>query len=70
MPDETLLFDDRGTQVATVIDGVVKLKRVEILRDFGRTVELRDGLAGGETVILSPYTSIADGQKVEIAAAK
>lgn len=66
LPAEALIFDDRGMQVATVVDGTVQLHPVVINRDFGTSVEIADGLQGGETVILSPYANIADGQKVKV----
>ena len=33
-----------------------------IYRDFGTTAELRDGLAGGESLVLSPPAELADGK--------
>ncbi|HQT79413.1 MAG TPA: efflux RND transporter periplasmic adaptor subunit [Rhodopila sp.] len=66
VPDESLVFDTRGLQVATVEpDSTVRFRSVSIYRDFGTTAELRDGLQGGETLILSPPVELADGDKVQ-----
>ncbi|HLN22893.1 MAG TPA: efflux RND transporter periplasmic adaptor subunit, partial [Patescibacteria group bacterium] len=69
VPSEALIFGDRGMQVAIVIDGKVKLRRVRIDQDDGATVDVVEGLDGGEAVVLSPYADIADGQAVTTAAA-
>ncbi|HYM02139.1 MAG TPA: efflux RND transporter periplasmic adaptor subunit, partial [Stellaceae bacterium] len=68
VPAEALLFNGDGLRVATVDDsGHVHLRDVSIYRDYGTTLELRDGLQGGERVALTPPADIADGQQVKIA---
>lgn len=68
VPDEALLFTGEGEQVATVeTDGTVKLRKVTIYRDFGTSAELREGLTGGEQLILSPPATLNDGSKVKVA---
>ena len=67
VPDEALVFNANGLQVATVNgDGVVHFQKVSIYRDFGTTAELREGLHGGENLILSPPTELAEGSKVQV----
>lgn len=66
-PATAILFRDKGPQVATVgEDDIVQLRSVVIARDFGVTVEIKDGLAGDETVILDPPVDIRDGKKVAV----
>jgi RND family efflux transporter MFP subunit len=68
VPDAALVFNAGGLQVATVdADSTVSFRKVTIYRDFGTTAELRDGLAGGESLILSPPADLADGSKVRVA---
>ena len=68
IPNEAVLFNAEGLRVATVDDaGRVHLVPVNIYRDFGTTVELRDGLKGGERVALTPPADIAEGQQVKVA---
>jgi hypothetical protein len=63
-----LLMAKSGLQVATVgADNAIHFQKVTIYRDFGTTAELRDGLAGGESLVLSPPTELADGSKVQVA---
>lgn len=67
VPDEALVFNQNGLQVATVDqDSTVHFRKVSIYRDFGTTAELRTGLEGGETLILSPPTELTDGSKVQL----
>jgi RND family efflux transporter MFP subunit len=68
VPAEAIIFNAGGVQVAVVDKGVVHLHKVSVARDFGTYVELRDGVAAGDQVILNPAVSIADGAKVQVAA--
>ncbi|GEP12075.1 efflux RND transporter periplasmic adaptor subunit [Methylobacterium gnaphalii] len=68
IPSEALVFDANGTRVAVVEPGdTVKLEPVEIARDLGTTLELRKGLNGGETLVLSPPADLQDGSRVAVA---
>jgi RND family efflux transporter MFP subunit len=67
VPDEALVFNAQGLQVATVgPDDKITFCKVAVYRDFGTSAELREGLAGGETLVLSPPADLADGSKVQI----
>ncbi|GJD72078.1 efflux RND transporter periplasmic adaptor subunit [Methylobacterium goesingense] len=66
VPAESLVFNQRGTQVAVSRDdGTVAWHSVKIRRDLGTTVELGQGLEGGEEIVLSPPADLRDGQKIE-----
>lgn len=68
IPAEALMFDGDGLRVATVDDaGRVHLRSVSIYRDYGTSIELRDGLHGGERVALTPPADITEGQQVRVA---
>jgi len=45
--------------------GAIRYKPVTVGRDFGTTVELADGLAGGETLVIRPGDDLPDGTIVE-----
>jgi multidrug efflux pump subunit AcrA (membrane-fusion protein) len=66
LPAEALVFNQNGLQVAVVQDDEVHMQKVSIYRDFGKTVELRDGLNGGEQIILSPPSDLGDHAKVKV----
>jgi len=68
VPVNTLLFRPGGTTVGVVgSDGKVKLKTVEIGRDFGTSVEIKSGLDANDSVILNPSDSLSDGDEVQMA---
>jgi RND family efflux transporter MFP subunit len=68
VPDEALVFNADGLRVAMVEpDDTIRFRKVNVYRDFGTSAELRDGLQGGETLVLSPPTDLADGSKVQLA---
>ena len=67
VPSEALIFNGQGLRVAVVGDGgVVHMRDVSIYRDFGTKLELRGGLNGGETVVLSPPVTLENGGKVNV----
>jgi RND family efflux transporter MFP subunit len=67
VPANVLLFRAEGLQVA-LIDGQqrVHLQHVTIGRDFGSTVEIIEGLADGDRIVLSPPDSLYEGQQVKV----
>ena len=68
LPANTILFRADGLQVATIgPDNMVKVKKVTQGRDFGKTVEIVDGLDANDQVVINPSDSIEDGIKVRIA---
>lgn len=62
----------RGNQqVAFVVaDDRVQQRDVTVGRSLGDDREVTQGLAGGETVVLDPPASLADGDRVRVAAAE
>lgn len=59
-----------GKQVAFVVAEDKALQRqVTVGRSLGDDREVTQGLAGGETVVLDPPASLADGDRVRVAAA-
>ncbi|HMC76588.1 MAG TPA: efflux RND transporter periplasmic adaptor subunit [Vicinamibacterales bacterium] len=69
LPVNTLIFRSEGLRVAAVKNGAVRLIPITIGRDFGSTVEVVAGLTGGESIVVNPSDSLADGQTVTVAPA-
>ncbi len=68
LPANTLLFRAEGLQVAVVSsNGVAELRKVQIGRDFGQTVEITGGVTPADRVITNPSDSLVSGIKVQIA---
>jgi RND family efflux transporter MFP subunit len=66
---DVLLFRREGAMVAAVDAGnKIRLKRVQLGRNFGQTVEVLDGINGDERLILNPSDSVAEGDEVSVAA--
>jgi len=67
VPGNTLLFRKEGPEVAVVDgNGKVHLKKIAIARDLGQSLEISQGLARTDRVILNPGDSIADGDSVVV----
>ncbi|MCP3395173.1 efflux RND transporter periplasmic adaptor subunit [Bradyrhizobium sp. CCGB12] len=66
IPSDALVFDQNGLHVALVRNGTVHLQQVSIARDFGTTVEVREGVQPGDQVVLNPAVNLAEGSKVTI----
>ena len=48
-------------------DGKVEIRPVQLGRDFGQTVELLEGVATSDRVIVNPPDSLAAGMTVRVA---
>jgi RND family efflux transporter MFP subunit len=69
VPSSAILADARGVHVAVVdAKGQVHLVAVEQGLDNGTTVDVVNGLQGGEQVIASPPADAADGLQVQVVA--
>jgi RND family efflux transporter MFP subunit len=69
VPADAVIFNSDGLHVAVAEDGVARLHKITIARDFGTQVEVRDGVQAGDQVILRPMVDLADGSKVRVEAA-
>jgi RND family efflux transporter MFP subunit len=66
IPADAVVFDENGLHVAVVANGVVHLQKITIARDFGKEVEVHDGVKPGDQVILNPMVNLAEGDKVTV----
>jgi RND family efflux transporter MFP subunit len=66
LPSEAIIFNAKGLSVAVVEDGTAHLRNVNVVRDFGTTVQVNSGVKDGDQVILAPPVDLADGQKVHV----
>src|SRR5207302_626057 len=66
VPAEALVAQGGQIYVAIVQDGHVKLQRIRAGNDDGATVEVLEGLHGGEYVALNLGTEVADGSPVRV----
>src|SRR5882757_2644954 len=66
IPADAVVFDQNGLHVAVVESGIAHLQKITIARDFGKEVEVHDGVRPGDQVILNPMIGLADGSKVAV----
>ena len=62
---DAVIFNSGGLQVAVVENGVVHLRKINVVRDLGREVEVDSGVRRGEQVILNPSVDLAEGARVK-----
>jgi RND family efflux transporter MFP subunit len=65
---DAVIFNAGGMQVAVVDNGVVHLRKIGVLRDLGRELEVDSGVKRGDQLILNPSVDLADGAKVRTGA--
>ncbi len=70
IPANTLLFRKEGLQAGVIRDGKVQLVSVKIGHDYGDLVEVIEGLAGTDEVVLNPSDSLESGAAVHVRAQK
>jgi RND family efflux transporter MFP subunit len=66
IPADAVVFDHDGLHVAVVQNGNVHLQKITIARDFGKEVEVHDGVKPGDEVVLNPMVNLAEGDKVAV----
>lgn len=66
VPADAVIFNSGGLQVATVENGIARIRKIDVARDLGTSVEVRAGVSPGDQVILNPPIDLANGSKVEI----
>jgi RND family efflux transporter MFP subunit len=68
IPANALLFRTEGLRVVVVdAQGKVRLKPVQVGRNFGQNVEVLEGVSATDRLVLNPPDSMADGDAVTVA---
>jgi RND family efflux transporter MFP subunit len=66
IPGDALVNGTKGTRVATIgSDRRVHFKSVHVGNDFGNEIEVLDGLAPDELVVMNPTDAVRDGVEVD-----
>lgn len=69
VPANALIFRSEGTLVAMVgSNNHVSLRKVELGRDFGNTVEVLSGVTTSDHLVVNPSDSLVEGSEVRVAA--
>jgi multidrug efflux system membrane fusion protein len=68
VPVNTMLFRADGPEVALIgPGGKVQLRRINIGRDYGTSLEILGGVASTDQIVVNPPDSLEDGQPVNVA---
>jgi RND family efflux transporter MFP subunit len=68
VPGNVLLFREEGASVGIVkADGKVEIRPIKIGRDLGAKLEVVDGLAENDRIVVNPSDSLANGMVVQLA---
>jgi RND family efflux transporter MFP subunit len=67
---DAIIFNESGLQVAVVENGVVRLRKVTVIRDLGKELEVNSGIKQGDQLILNPAVDLVDGSKVRTQVAR
>lgn len=70
IPAVALIVRASGTQVARLENDSVRLTPVTIIRDYGTALQVEGPLKQGDLLVVNPPESLADGQRVTVAARK
>ncbi|MBL1266018.1 efflux RND transporter periplasmic adaptor subunit [Candidatus Methylomicrobium oryzae] len=71
VPANVLVMDQEGAHVVIVdSEGKIGLRPVKIGRDFGREVEILEGIALNEVLVASPSDLLTPGEKVSVVEAE
>jgi RND family efflux transporter MFP subunit len=65
VPADAVIFNQDGLHVAVVENGTAHMQKITITRDFGREVEVSDGVKNDDEVILNPPIDLQEGSKVQ-----
>ncbi|WP_296650826.1 efflux RND transporter periplasmic adaptor subunit [Paraburkholderia sp.] len=67
VPEQALLFRAEGMQVAVVdANDKVHLRNVKLGLNFGKTVQVLEGVSASDRIVMSPSAGLLDGQAVHI----
>ncbi|HEV2116566.1 MAG TPA: efflux transporter periplasmic adaptor subunit, partial [Terriglobales bacterium] len=67
LPINALLFRPEGTMAAVVgPDNRIRLQKLTIGRDFGSSVEVLEGLAPEDAVVVNPPDALEQGENVVV----
>lgn len=67
VPANTVDIRKEGPRVALVKDNKVVYRNVTLGRDFGKTIEVTDGLAEGDSLVINPTPEMTAGMEVTVA---
>lgn len=65
VPSDSVIARANGLSIAVVQDGVVRIRKITIGRDYGAQTEVLSGVNSGDFVAINPTDAVQDGAKVK-----
>jgi RND family efflux transporter MFP subunit len=66
IPDSALIVDSDGTRVAIVTpDNKIHFQKVTVGTDYGKSMDISEGIAGNVTLVANPNAGLLEGEAVE-----
>ena len=66
VPSEAVIFNGAGLSVAVVENSVARIRAIDVVRDFGSSVEVSAGVKEGDQVVLNPPVDLTDGREIRV----
>jgi len=66
VPSEAVIFNGDGLSVAVVENSVARIRAINVVRDFGKSVEVSAGVREGDQVVLNPPVDLIDGREIRV----
>lgn len=67
IPSSALVFDENGTQVATVTkDNKIHFKKIKVYKILDTIIELTEGLSESDKIVNNPSAALLEGEEVRI----
>jgi hypothetical protein len=67
IPGDTLIVRPQGTLVATVTSGqTIHFQQILLGRDFGKEIEVLQGLQEGQLLVANPNDAVHEGMQVQV----
>jgi RND family efflux transporter MFP subunit len=67
LPVNAVVQRDGNAHVAIVVENSLRYIPVQVGRNLGQTIEIRNGLSGDESVVVNPNALLRDGDPVQVA---
>jgi HlyD family secretion protein len=66
VPKSAVQTDQQGTYAWTVHDGIIRRTAIQRGREMETGIEVTQGLKDGDVVVVSPPSTLGEGQKVAL----
>jgi len=66
VPEEVVVKTDLGYVVFIAVNGIAKMKKVEVISRYNSVAAIKSGLNDGDKLITVGYQNLVDGEKVKV----